>query len=237
MSELILFEDIVHPGAAWTHILKRGTALTITDIEGSANVGAIMYNNDCPSERLNIPDTLKAQHIAKLTKGNVLYSDMGRVLLSITDDSIGWHDPLGGCLNSQLLDAKYGSARYQEHRNDFHRNSYDSFLIELEKYGLGKRDICPNVNFFSKVLIGLDGNMTYVPNHSPAGSKIELRAEMNVLLILSTCPHPMDPNPVYSPKPVRLTVKKSPPPSITYICRTLRPENERGFNLTERYFL
>ena len=75
MSE-ILFEETLSPGAAWSHVLKRGTALRLTDIEGGANVGAILYNADCPVERLNIPDTLKAQHIAKLTQGFVLYSDM-----------------------------------------------------------------------------------------------------------------------------------------------------------------
>lgn len=236
MSE-ILFEETLSPGAAWSHVLKRGTALRLTDIEGGANVGAILYNADCPVERLNIPDTLKAQHIAKLTQGFVLYSDMGRILCSITEDSLGWHDALSGCADATAVEAKYGVARYQDYRNDFHQNAHDSFLIELEKHGLGPRDLSPNLNLFSKVGVEADGALVFQPDHSPAGSFVEIRAEMNVLLILSSCPHPLDPNPKYSPKPVQLTLKRVPSPTANDACRISRPENGRGFMLTERYFL
>ena len=85
----ILWEETIQPGATWSHVMKRGTALRITDVEGGANVGALFYNFECPVERYNMPDTLKAQHIARLTKGFVLYSDMGRILCSITEDSVG----------------------------------------------------------------------------------------------------------------------------------------------------
>ena len=88
-----LWEETVQGGATWSHVLKRGTALRITDPEGGANAGALFYNFECPVERYNMPDTLKAQHIARLTAGFVLYSDMGRVLCSVTDDTVGWHDP------------------------------------------------------------------------------------------------------------------------------------------------
>src|SRR5262249_39400133 len=97
-----LFEEIIQPGATWSHILKRGTALRITDTEGGANVGAIFYNAENPAERYNMPDTLKAQHIAHLTRAHVLYSDMGRILCSITTDTLGWHDPLCGYANAAL---------------------------------------------------------------------------------------------------------------------------------------
>src|SRR5262249_32675688 len=91
---LIRFEEIVPPGANWSHVLKRGTTLRITDAEGGANVAALFYNFELPGERLNLPDTLKCQHTARLTKGHCLYSDMGRVLVSIPGDTCGWHDPL-----------------------------------------------------------------------------------------------------------------------------------------------
>ena len=237
LGEDILFAETLQPGAAWSHILKRGTALRLTDTEGGANVGALLYNADCPVERLNIPDTLKAQHIARLTEGFVLYSDMGRVLCSITQDTLGWHDALSGCLDAGAVQAKYGEARYQEHRNDFYHNAHDSFLIELAKYGLGPRDLCPNVNFFSKVTIQDDGAMAYEKGHSAPGSFVELRAEMNVLVILNSCPHPLDPTPYYAPQPVSLLLKRVPPPVSDDPCRLSRPENERGFILTERYFL
>ena len=237
LFEDALFEETLQPGTAWSHILKRGTALRLTDIEGGANVGAIVYNADCPVERLNIPDTLKAQHIARLTQGFVLYSDMGRVLCSLTADTVGWHDALGGCLDAAAVEAKYGAARYQECRNDFHRNARDGFLIELEKYGLGPRDLSPNINFFSKVAVAEDGAMTYTEGHSPPGGSVEMRAEMNVLIVLNSCPHPLDPNPRYAPKPVRLSLRRVPPPAAGDACRVSRPENGRGFTLTERYFL
>jgi len=237
VADEILFEEQLMPGAAWTHILKRGTALRLTDNEGAANVGAILYNNDNPVERLNIPDTLKAQHTAKIARGVALYSDMGRILASVTDDSVGWHDPLGGCLNAKMVTAKYGVATYQSHLNDFYRNGYDNFLIELEKYGLGPRDLIPNINFFSRVDVGADGSLSFHPSNSPVGSFVEIRAEMNVLLIINSAPHPLDPSPVYAPKPVTLTLKRVPTPTLDDFCRNSRPENERGFILTERYFL
>ncbi len=210
---------------------------SITDMDGGANVGAIFYNWDNPTERYNMPDTLKAQHIARLTSGDVLYSDMGRILCSITADTIGWHDPLSDCANATLVATKYGVARYQEHRNDYYKNAYDGFVIELAKYGLSGRDMATPVNFFSKVTVDDDGNMHFIAAHSQAGAYVELRAEMHVLTILNTCPHPLDPNPQYEPKPVHLSIRQITPPEPDDPCRLSRSENARGFILTERYFL
>jgi hypothetical protein len=238
MSETsVLWEETIEPGAGWSHVLKRGTSLRITDIEGRANAGVIFYNFECPAERFNLPDTLKAQQITRLTKGCVLYSDMGRILCSITEDTVGWHDPLGGCSSAALVKAKYGEATYQQFRNGFHKNGRDSFLIELEKWGLGPRDLTANINLFSRVTVDENGCMTFHPRNSISRAHVELRAEMNVLMILNTCPHPLDPNPKYDPKPVRLSIRKSSPPTASDPCRRFRPENARGFTLTERYFL
>jgi uncharacterized protein len=233
----ILWEETVQGGANWSHVLKRGTALRLTDSEGGANVGALFYNFECPVERYNMPDTLKAQHVARLTSELVLYSDMGRVLCSITHDTVGWHDPIGGCSNAALVRARYGEGRYQECRNKYHKNALDGFLVELGKWGLGPRDLVPNVNFFSRVSVGEDGGMNFVPANSAPGATVELRAEMNVLVILNTCQHPLDPSPAYAPKPVQLSILRVPPPGAQDPCRLSRPENGRGFTLTERYFL
>jgi urea carboxylase-associated protein 2 len=233
----LLWEETVRGGDTWSHVLKRGTALRIMDENGGANVGAIFFNFEIPSERYNMPDTLKAQHTAHLTKGFVLYSDMGRVLCSIVDDTVGWHDPLCGHLTAEATREKYGELSYQTARNDFHRNSRENYLIELEKYGLNLRDLPPNVNFFSKVVVADDGSLQYVAEHSPAGSFVELRAEMNVLVVLDTCQHPLDPNPKYDPKPVRISVRRTESPQKNDFCRNFRPENGRGFLNTERYFL
>ena len=232
-----MFEEIVQSGATWSHVLKRGTALRITDAEGGANTGAIFYNAENPTERYNMPDTLKAQHIAHLTRGHVLYSDMGRILCSIIADTAGWHDPLSGCSNAAEVEAKYGAASYQEHRNDYHKNAFDGFVIELAKYGLSARDMAAPVNFFSKVTVDDGGDMKFVPSPHKPGKYVELRAEMNVLVILNTCQHPLDPNPKYNPKLVHLSIRKQPAPASDDPCRISRPENERGFILTERYFM
>lgn len=237
MDEHQLFEDLLQPGATWSHTLKRGTSLRITDIQGSANVGAIFYNQENPAERYNMPDTLKAQHIAMLTRGNVLYSDMGRILCSITEDTVGWHDPLSGCSNAAAVRAKYGEARYQDYRNANHQNAYDSFVIELAKHGLNPRDMAAPINFFSKVVVSETGAMHFASGNSLPGMFVELRAEMNVLVILNTCQHPLDPNPKYEPRPVHLSIRKAAPAASDDACRLFRPENGRGFILTERYFL
>jgi len=232
-----LFEDVIAPAGTWSHVLKRGTTLRITDIDGGANVGALFYNWENPSERYNMPDTLKAQHIARLTRGAVLYSDMGRILCSITSDTVGWHDPLSGCSNARLVREKYGEATYQDARNEWHQNAYDSFVIELAKHGLEPRDLAAPINFFSKVQVSQTGAMQFAVNHSRAGMFVDLRAEMNVLVVLNTCQHPMDPSPAYQPRPVHLAIRRTPPPAVDDLCRVSRPENGRGFILTERYFL
>jgi urea carboxylase-associated protein 2 len=233
----VLWEEVVQGGASWSHVLKRGTALRILDSDGSANAGAMFYNFECPAERYNMPDTLKAQHIARLTKGCVLYSDMGRILCSIIEDTVGWHDPMSGCSNAALVTERYGESSYQDCRNDYRKNGRDSFLVELSKWGLGARDLVANVNFFSRVDVGEDGAMSYHTGHSQPGSYVELRAEMNVLMILNTCQHPLDPKPTYEPKPVHLSIRRVAAPGPDDPCRLSRSENERGFVLTERYFL
>jgi uncharacterized protein len=235
MNELIL-EDALRGGQMWSRVLGRGQTLRLTDVEGGASVAALFYNAEDKSERYNMPDTLKAQHIARLTAGFVLYSDMGRVLCSITEDSVGWHDTITGHGNAKHGLAKYGEGTYQKLRNDWHRNTHDNFLVELGKYDLGKRDIVANVNFFVKVVADETGALRFVQNHSQPGGFVQLRAEMNTLVVLSCTPHPMDPRPSYGPKPVSLCIRSGVPASNDDPCRLSRPENARGFQLTESYF-
>ncbi len=233
----ILWKETIAGAGTWSHVLKRGTALRLIDIEGGANVGAYFLNAGLPAERFNLPDTLKAQHTAKLTRGHVLMSDMGRILCSITEDSLGWHDPLSGCSNASLVHKKYGDADYQIYRNAWHQNAYDGFLIELAKYGLGARDFQATVNFFSKVTVDPEGDMHFHAAHSGPGSFVELRAEIDTLVILNTCQHPLDPSPVYAPKPVDLVIGSVPTPEQDDYCFTYRPENARAYVLTQRYLL
>ena len=235
MNETILWEEELRGGQTWSQVLDPGMALRFTDLHGGANVSCLFYNAHEPSERYNMPDTLKAQHIARLTKGFVLYSDMGRILCSITEDTVGWHDPLGGTLSAAHIAAKYGEKPYQQNRNDFTQPSRESLILELAKYSLEARDLTPTLNLFTKVQVNALGQMHYVPGNSPPGSLVELRAEMKVLVLANANHHPLEPGTVYAPKPVKLTVKRVPRPLDDDPCRISRPENGRGFALTERY--
>ena len=234
LSELnMLWEETLPGGAHWSFSMKRGSALRITDVEGGANLSTLFYNQQEKLERYNMADTLKAQHTAHLTRGFVCYSDMGRVLASVIEDSCGWHDTICGMSNAALVEKKYGTATYQQQHNAMHRNATDSMIIELGKWGMGRRDIVPNVNFFSKVSADDEGGLHYQSHHSVAGNFVELRFEMNVLVVVSACQHPLDPNPQYAPKPLLLQAWHAGTPDEHDHCRNHRPENVRGFYNTE----
>jgi urea carboxylase-associated protein 2 len=230
----LVSKETLRGGQMWSRVLARGERLKLTDLEGGACVAALLFNAKQPLERYNMPDTLKAQHIARLTTGNVLYSDMGRVLFSVVSDTAGWHDTITGHLTAAASKKKYGAGTYQALRNDFFRNTRDNFLIELGKHGLGKRDVHANVNFFVKVAADLEGNLAFSSSGVP-GASVELRAEMDVLVVLSNTPHPLDPSPKYAPKPVALEIHGGPPAAADDPCRRSCAENERGFALTEAY--
>jgi uncharacterized protein len=237
MTSEPLWEEDLREGSHWSGVLRRGSTLRLTDVEGGANVAALFYNYEDRLERYNMADTLKAQHTAYLTKGYVCYSDMGRILCSLTEDTSGWHDTMAGVSNAAMVADKYGRTRFQEQRNGFYKNGYDGLLGELGKYGLGKRDVVANVNFFSKVTVDDAGRMHFQAGASKAGSYVELRFEMNSLVVLSTCQHPLDPEPEYRPRQVRLAAFASGSVSKEDPCRKRCPENERGFRNTEMMYL
>jgi len=224
-------------GEHWSGVLRRGTLLRLTALEARANVAALMYNFELLPERYNMPDTLKAQHTAFLTTGCVCYSDMGRILCSITADSCGWHDTICGLSDAAMVAEKFGPSRYQEQRNAYHKNGRDSMLNELGKYGLGKRDLVANINFFSRVVTDDSGALHFDAEHCRAGAFVDLRFEMHTLLILSTAPHPLDPDTVYRPRPVMLSASRAAAVSEQDPCRTRCPENARGFRNTDMAFL
>ncbi|MGF6809225.1 uncharacterized protein YcgI (DUF1989 family) [Paraburkholderia sp. Clong3] len=120
----LLLEETVPGGGHTSLIVKRGRSLRITDLRGGANVSVMMVNATEKSERLNLPDSLKCQHTARLTVGHCLYSDMGRVLAAIVADTCGWHDSIGGASNADEVRERYGAGRYQELRNAFYRNGH-----------------------------------------------------------------------------------------------------------------
>jgi urea carboxylase-associated protein 2 len=232
-----LWEEVIPGGCHWSGLIRRGTALRFTDLDGGANLSALFYNPEDKLERYNMPDTLKAQHTAFLTTGNVCYSDMGRVMCSIIEDSVGWHDTICGVSDAVMVQAKYGAADFQSHRNDMYRNGKDGLLVELAKYGLGKRDLVANVNFFSKVMPDADGKLSFVKGHSQAGSYVDVRFDMNILLVVSAAPHALDPSKSYKPASVKISAWHQGVAPQDDICRNACEQNQRGFVNTERYYL
>ena len=234
MSET-LYQYTVPAAAHWSLRVRRGTSLRLTDVKGGANLGMMFYNPEDPLEKYNAPDTLKCQHTFKLTRGNCLYSDMGRIFCSIVEDSFGWHDTVCGNSNKAMVAEKWGEKDYQAARNEWHQNGYDSFLVELAKYGLNGKDLASNLNLFSKVVVDDTGNLSLDSSAAKAGAQITLRFEMDTLVILHTCPHPLSAATEYPYKPVQCELMTSEPVTEDDFCMNLRPENQRGFENNRLY--
>ena len=234
-TDKLRWEHIVPAGTHWSGVIRRGTALRFTDLEGGANCALIFFNPEEKLERYSMPDTLKAQHTAMLSRGHCLYSDMGRIFASIITDTVGWHDSFCGVSDAGMVAAIYGESHYQQARNEMLRNGRDSLLIELGKYGLGPRDLGPTINLFSKVVADAQGQLAFVPGNSKPGDFVDLRFEMNTLVCLSTAPHPLNGSATYDANPVKLTAWTADPVGTDDYCRNFRPENQRGFINTERY--
>jgi len=222
-------------GGKWSALIKRGKEITFTVSNAGANVSLLIYNAHDFAERYNMPDSLKAQYTAYLTKRNVLMSDQGRVLASITKDSVGWHDTLGGYSTKTQIDAQFGVTTYQESRNERYCNGEDNLLIELFRNGLSRRDLGPVVNLFSKVICDEDGNMHLVSDHVKAGDSVTLRTEMDVFIALSNTPHPLTKAEMYPQAAVVVEVRDTPPTSLDDPCVLHRGENKRAFENTWEY--
>ena len=227
-SATLLYSRELSGAGMWSGVIKRGRTLRFTDLEGGANIGLLLYNAHLTVERYNMPDTLKGQHRFQLKQGHCLHSDMGRLLASITADTVGWHDSVCGCSDAVHVAAQYGEKTYQTAQNAYHRSARECFLIELAKWGLGKRDLVPNLNLFSKAVADDDGRLSFVPDHSPLGGLIDLRLEMDTLVVLNTCQHPLDPDPQYHPRRVKLEVFEAQPVAADDPCYHSRPENLRA---------
>jgi hypothetical protein len=223
-------------GAHWSGVIRRGTVLRITDINGAANVSMLINNLEVKNERYNMPDTLKAQKTAFLTVPNMCFSDMGRVMCSVIADTCGWHDTIGGISSAASVKKKYGEKDYQQAHNDYYKNGFENLLNELEKWGLGTNDIMPTVNWFSKVRVSDEGTMEFIEGNSKAGDYVDLRFEMDSIVSLSFAQHPMDPNPEYAPQPIGLSVFKANPVAQDDPCRLHRGENERAYYNTKVYY-
>jgi len=233
----LLYQDQFDGGKHWSFTLKRGTVLRLIDREGGANVGMLFYNPSNLLERYNAPDTLKCQHTFKLTAGHCLYSDMGRIFCSIVEDTAGWHDTVCGNSTKAQVASTWGRKTYQEYRNDWTQNGHDSFLVEAAKYGMGRRDLAANVNWFSKVRTEEDGSLVFDETQANAGAHVDLRFEMDTLVLFHTCPHPMNPAAEYPRKGIAVELYRGEPMAEDDFCLNSRPENGRGFANNHLYHL
>ena len=236
-DENLIYSETFPGGAHWSMRMSAGNALRLVDISGGANVAMLMVNPENTLEKYNMPDTLKGQHTFKLTQGNSLYSDMGRVMCSIVEDTFGWHDTATGTCNRRLVESRWGKSSYQQDRNAYLRNGRDSFLIELGKYGLGQRDLAANLNLFSRIDVDQAGDLVWSKTQSQAGDAVTVRFEMDAIVVFHTCPHPLNPAVDYPRKPIRYEIRKLPYPAEDDECRLLRPESGRAFENTRLYQL
>jgi urea carboxylase-associated protein 1 len=186
------------PGGEWSGIVRRGQVLRLVDLEGRQAVDFLCYNAADPSERYNAADTMKVAGTIALTAGHRLLSDMGRPLFTIVADSVGRHDTIGGCCSAESNELRYGVRGTASCR--------DNFLRALARFGLGKKDIVANVNFFMNVPVTPDGVMVIGEGRSKPGDHVDLRAEMDALVAVSNCPQIYNPASGGRPTPVRLVI-------------------------------
>jgi urea carboxylase-associated protein 2 len=196
----------------------------------------LFYNPTLLSEKYNAPDTLKCQHTFKLTQGHCLYSDMGRVFASIIDDSFGWHETVCGNSHRKHIENRWGSRHYQSQRNEWLQNGFDAFLVELTKYRLKKQDLAANLNLFSEVSTDAEGRLR-LSRQSQANDSVTLRFEMDTLVVMHTCPHPLNTAAEYPQKPVQVILEKAKPVLADDYCVNLCEENRRGFQNNALYHL
>ena len=197
----VLDDQVIAPGDHWAKVVPKGSILRIVDLEGKQAVDFLCYNAQDSSERYNAADTMKFSGNIFLTKGHSIYSDRGRALFSIIEDTCGRHDTIGGCCSSESNQLRYGIEDTP--------NCRDNFLRALEGVGLGRKDIVANLNFFMNVPVAPDGSMTLLEGFSVAGDYVDLKAEMDVLAVVSNCPQINNPVNGYNPTPIRLIIWNS----------------------------
>jgi urea carboxylase-associated protein 1 len=196
-------QDIYQPaGEPWLHTIKRGQVFRIVDLEGNQAVDTIFYNAGDTAESYSVTDTLQRQQGIYLGTGSVLYSNRGRALLTIVADTCGRHDTLGGACAAESNTVRYA------HQKKFMHSCRDNYLLALAHAdnGMGKRDLVPNINFFMNVPVTPDGGLTFADGLSAPGKYVEMRAEMDVLVLVSNCPQLNNPCNAYNPTPVRFLI-------------------------------
>ncbi len=196
----VVLDEIVPAGAPWAGVVRKGQVLRIVDLEGKQGVDFLCYNAARPEERYHAANTIKRAGTITLGKGLVLYSDEGRALFTITEDTCGGHDTIAGCCSNDSNRLMYGEAR---------PGCRENFLHALEAHGLGRRDIVANVNFFCNFPVGEGGQLSetlFEEGASQAGDYVDLEAAMDALAAVSNCPQIANPCSGLNPTPIRVVV-------------------------------
>ena len=195
-----LMDTVIAAQGRWSYVLQRGQTLRVIDLEGQQAVDALFYAAQDTAERYSAQDTLLTQQSAYIELGTRLMSNEGRLMLSVTADSTGRHDTSAGCCSCESNAVRFGESTKYQHA------CRENFVLELGKYGMSKRDIVPNVNFFMNVPIDESGDFVVVEGISPPGSYVDLKAEMDVLCVFSNCPQINNPCNDFNPTPVRVLI-------------------------------
>jgi urea carboxylase-associated protein 2 len=226
-ADSVIHQEHVPAGWYATMWLRRGEVLRIVDDSGRSSVSLIGWRDEDTSARINCADTVKVQWSAAVTKGRIILSDMGRVFLSLIEDTSGAHDVLvGGSTPASTL-AAFGTTT---------RNTQENFLAAASKLGLDVRDISPCVTFFAPVSLDEAGRFRWLEGRKRPGDFVDLRAEMNIIIVVSNCPHPLDPARPAASGPITLIKHKTAVAAEDDPCRTASPEAARAFAFTDRLF-
>jgi urea carboxylase-associated protein 1 len=197
-----VFRQVVPAGEPFMRRVATGQVLRILDLEGNQAVDTLFYNADDTEERYDANNTIRGQSNIYLTAGTTLLSNEGNPMLTITADTCGRHDTLGGACSAESNTVRYALEKRHMHA------CRDSFLLALAEYdhGMSKRDLPSNINFFMNVPVTPDGRLTFEDGISAAGRYVEMRAEMDVLVLISNCPQLNNPCNAYNPTPVEVLV-------------------------------
>ena len=198
-----VFRQIVPAGDYFLHRIEKGQTFRILDLEGNQAADTLFYNADEVSERYSAMDTIRAQGNVYLTAGTVLRSNEDHPMLTIVADTCGRHDTLGGACATESNTVRYSLEKKCMHAC---RDSWMLAINENEEYGLSKSDITHNINFFMNVPVTPEGGLTFEDGISGAGKYVEMRAEMNILVLISNCPQLNNPCNGYNPTPVEVLI-------------------------------
>lgn len=195
-------DEIVLAGEHWLHLIRKGQTLRIEDMEGNQAADTLFYNAHDPLDRYSASDTIRHQAALYLTTGTKLMSTRGNPLLTIVADTCGRHDTLGGACSRESNVMRYAFEKEPMHA------CRDSFIrgVQCWSHGMGKRDITCNINFFMNVPVTPDGQLSFADGVSGPGRYVEMRAEMDVMCLISNCPQLNNPCNAYNPTPVRVLI-------------------------------